>query len=99
MNSETETIELDVPTRLLESAGVLSTALGTSRSGLLVAALEDYLEHVRDGALEQEIAAAYYDDEITFEELAAVVGRKRAADFRVLKRHLEDSVVDELAEP
>ncbi|AGB32987.1 hypothetical protein C488_10066 [Natrinema pellirubrum DSM 15624] len=94
MQSDSEGLEVDAPDRLLERADVLATALGTSRSELLVAALRDYVENAREGPLEGEVAAAYYDDEVTFEELTALVGKRRAADFRLLKRQLEEASVD-----
>ncbi|OLZ41824.1 hypothetical protein A6E15_12895 [Natrinema saccharevitans] len=98
MQSDSEGIEVDAPDRLLERADVLATALGTSRSELLVAALRDYVENAREGPLEGEVAAAYYDDEITFEELTALVGTRRAADFRLLKGQLESASVDGVPE-
>ncbi|WP_135852117.1 hypothetical protein [Halorussus salinus] len=47
---------------------------------------------------DQEIAGAYYDDEISYEQLRSLVGDERAANFRVLKRQLDDDLTDELAE-
>ncbi|MFA9501945.1 ribbon-helix-helix protein, CopG family [Natrinema sp. H-ect1] len=99
MQSDSEGLEVDAPDRLLERADVLATALGTSRSELLVAALRDYLENAREGPLEGEVAAAYYDDEIAYEELTALVGKRRAADFRLLKRQLEEASVDGSPDP
>ncbi len=62
-------------------------------------ALREYLrEATHDDELKQEIADAYYDDEITFDELADLVGREEAANFRVLKRQLDDEYVDEIAD-
>ncbi|MCU4801669.1 hypothetical protein OB920_14920 [Halobacteria archaeon HArc-gm2] len=46
----------------------------------------------------QEFAAAYYDDEISFEQLEAHVGSEKAANFRVLKQQLDEDFVDEVAE-
>jgi hypothetical protein len=46
----------------------------------------------------QEIAAAYYDDEISFEQLEARVGAQKGANFRVLKRQLDEDFVDELVD-
>jgi hypothetical protein len=66
---------------------------------VLVSALREYLqEATHDDALTQEIAAAYYDDEITDEQLRALVGAEKAANFRVLKRQLDEAYVDDVAE-
>jgi len=54
-----------------------------------VTALREYLQNAaHDDALTQEIAAAYYDEEITFEQLKALVGAEEAANLRVLKQQL-----------
>jgi len=47
---------------------------------------------------DQEIAAAYYDDEITYEQLKSLVGAQEAANLRVLKQQLDDGFVDDIAE-
>jgi len=60
-----------------------------------VTALREYLQNAaHDDALTQEIAAAYYDEEITFEQLKALVGAEEAANLRVLKQQLDEDFVD-----
>ncbi len=45
-------------------------------------ALREYLQDAaHDDALTQEIAAAYHDNEITFEQLKALVGAEEAANL------------------
>lgn len=62
-------------------------------------ALREYLrEAAHDDSLTQEIAAAYYDGEITDEQLRALVGAEDAANRRVLKRQLDGEFVDEIAD-
>lgn len=46
----------------------------------------------------QELAATYYDGEISFEQLEALAGDEKAANFRVLKQRLDEDFVDEVAE-
>jgi predicted nucleic acid-binding protein len=46
----------------------------------------------------REITAAYYDDEISFEQLKALVGAEEAANLRVLKQQLDQDFVDEVAD-
>ena len=68
-----------------------------------VSALREYLrDAAHDDDLKQEIAGAYYDDRIGFDDLAALVGHEEAANFRVLKEQLHGEFVegaaDELAD-
>jgi len=84
---------------LVDRADALAAVLGEDRTDVLVSALREYLqEATHDDALTQEIAAAYYDDEITDEQLRALVGAEEAANFRVLKRQLDGAYVDDVAE-
>ncbi len=48
--------------------------------------------------MKQEIANAFYDDDITFEELKDLVGHEESANFRLLKEPLTDKFADEVAE-
>jgi len=64
-----------------------------------VTALREYLQKRRSRRrTTQEIAAAYYDEEITFEQLKALVGAEEAANLRVLKQQLDEDFVDEVAD-
>ncbi|QIO24412.1 hypothetical protein G9465_18205 [Haloarcula sp. JP-L23] len=71
----------------------------TDRTDILISALREYL---RDAAhsdeVKQEIAEAFYDDDITFEELKALVGHEEAANFRLLKQQLSEAFLDDVAE-
>lgn len=87
------------PNRLIDWADALATVLGEDRTAVLVTALHEYLQDAtHDDALTQEIAAAYYDDEITCEQLKALIGVEEAANLRVLKQQPEDGFIDEVAE-
>lgn len=99
MSSEKKRVQFRAPHRLVDRADALATVLGSDRTDILVTALREYLqEAAHDDELKQEIAAAYYDDEITFDQLADLVGREEAANFRVLKQQLDDEYAAELAE-
>jgi len=83
----------------IESGDALAPVLGEDRTDILVTALREYLqEATHDDALTQEIAAAYYDDEITLKELKALVGAEEAANLQVLKRQLDEAFLDEVAD-
>lgn len=51
-----------------------------------------------DDETKQEIAGAYYDDEITFEQLTELVGHEEATNIRVLKKQLSEAFITEIAE-
>ena len=97
--SEKKRVQFRAPSGLVDRADALAAVLETDRTDILISALRDYL---RDAAhsdeVKQEIADAFYDDEISFEELKALVGHEEAANFRLLKQQLSDEFVDEVAE-
>ncbi|WP_251329462.1 hypothetical protein [Haloplanus pelagicus] len=46
----------------------------------------------------QEIAAAYYDDEITIHQLTELVSAEAAANLWVLKQQLDEDFINEVAD-
>ncbi|MFC5973631.1 hypothetical protein ACFPYI_20060 [Halomarina salina] len=99
MSSEKKRVQFRAPHRLIDRTDALATVLGEDRTDVLVTALREYLqEAAHDDALVQEIAGAYYDDEISYEQLKALVGAEEAANVRVLKQQLDEGYVDDLAE-
>ncbi|APX95252.1 hypothetical protein [Natronorubrum daqingense] len=96
---EKKRVEFQAPHQLVDRADTLATVFGSNRTEILVTALREYLrEAAHDDELEQEIAAAYYDDEITSNQLTELVGREEAANLRVLKEQLNDEYIDEIAD-
>jgi hypothetical protein len=84
---------------LVDRADVLATVLETDRTDVIISALREYLrDAAHDNELKQEIAAAYYDDEISFDQLKNLVGHEEAANFRVLKTQLSEEFLDDAAE-
>lgn len=99
MGSGKKRVQFRAPHRLIDRTDALADVLGEDRADILVTALREYLqEATHDDALVQEIAAAFYDDEISFEELRSLVGAEEAANLRVLKQQLDEEFVDEVAE-
>ena len=99
MSSDKRRVQFRASKKLIERADTLAAVLGTDRTDVLTDALREYLrDAAHDGRLTQEIAGAYYDDEISFEQLKALVGPEEATNFRVLKRQLDDSLTEELAD-
>lgn len=99
MSSEKKRVQFRAPRRLIDRTDTLATVLGEDRTDILVTALREYLQDAtQDDALTQEIAAAYYDDEISYDQLKTLVGAEEAANFRVLKQQLEEGYVEDLAD-
>lgn len=92
-------VQFRAPSGLVDRADALAAVFETDRTAILISALRDYL---RDAAhsdeVKQEIADAFYDEDITFEELKDLVGHEEAANFRILKQQLSDEFVDDAAE-
>ena len=97
--SEKKRVQFRAPRGLVNRADTLAAVFETDRTDILIAALRDYL---RDAAhsdeVKQEIAEAFYDDDITLEELKDLVGHEEAANFKLLKEQLTDEFADEVAE-
>jgi len=99
MSTDKKRVQFRAPNRLINRTDALAAVLGEDRTDILVTALREYLQDaVHDDTLTQEIAAAYYDDEITYEQLKSLVGAQEAANLRVLKQQLDDGFVDDIAE-
>jgi hypothetical protein len=99
MSTEKKRVQFRAPNRLIDRADALAAVLGEDRTDVLVTALREYLQDAaHNDKLVQEIAAAYYDDEITFEQLKALVGAEEAANLRVLKQQLDEDFIDEVVD-
>ncbi|MFB6139642.1 MAG: hypothetical protein ABEJ26_04315 [Halosimplex sp.] len=99
MSSDKRRVQFRAPEDLVDRTDALAAVLETDRTDVLTSALREFLrEASHDDDLVQEIADAYYRDEITFEQLRGLVGHERAADFRVLKEQLDGAFVAETAE-
>lgn len=96
---ETKRVQFRAPKKLVEKADTLASVMGEDRTSLLIDALREYLRKSgREDELKQEVAGAYYDDEIAFDELKELVGKEDAESFRVLKKQLDEEYVEKLAQ-
>lgn len=96
--TEKKRVQFRAPQELVDRADSLAEVLNSDRTGILIDALREYLrETAHDDEVKQEIADAYYGDEISFDELVGLVGHEEAANFRVLKEQLETDT-EELAD-
>ena len=95
---EKKRVQFRAPKGLVQRADSLATVLETDRTTVILSALREYLrDAAHNNELKQEIAEAYYRDEITFEELKDLVGHEEAANFRILKEQLEDEFIEATA--
>lgn len=92
-------VQFRAPEGLIARADALATVLETDRTDILTEALREYLrEASHDDDLKQQIADAYYDDEITVQQLVELVGHEEASNFRVLKDQLSEEFIGATAE-
>ncbi len=99
MSSDKKRVQFRAPHRLIDRTDALADVLGEDRTDILVTALREYLQDAtHDDTMVQEIAAAYYDEELSFEQLKTLVGAEEAANLRVLKQQLDADFIDEVAD-
>jgi len=103
-SSDKRRVQFRAPRSLVERTDALATVLETDRTDVITSALREYLrDAAHDDELKQEIASAYYEDEVSFEGLKTLVGHEAAANFRVLKTQLSEEfrkeATEELVDP
>jgi predicted transcriptional regulator len=99
MSTDKKRVQFRAPHRLIDRADALAEVLESDRTDVLVTALREYLQDAtHDDALTQEIAAAYYDDEISDDQLKTLVGAEEAANLRVLKQQLSGEFLEDVVE-
>jgi predicted transcriptional regulator len=98
MSTDRKRVQFRAPHRLIDRADALADVLEEDRTDVLVTALREYLQNAtHDDALTQEIAAAYYDEDITEDQLRALLGAEEAANLRVLKQQLSGEFLEDVA--
>lgn len=96
---EKQRVQFRAPEGLVRQTDALATVLDSDRTAVIISAIREYLRNAaHDDDLKQEIAGAFYDDEITFEALKDLVGHEEAANFRVLKEQLDETFLEETAD-
>ena len=94
--SSSKRVQFRAPEQLIEQADVLASAEDRDRTDVLIEALRKYLsESTESDDVKRDLANAYYEDVIEYEQVKALLGPKEAENLRLLKEQLGDG---ELAE-
>lgn len=89
--SSSKRVQFRAPEQLIEQADVLATAEDRDRTDVLIEALRAYLsESSESDDVKRDIANAYYNDTIEYDQMKAVLGPKEAENLRLLKDQLEN---------
>lgn len=87
----TRRVNFRLPEELVEKADVAAELSHTTRTEILKAALQSYLEEVEDEeGFREAVVDLYLGGDIEFETLAAFVGRQDAESVRASKALLDD---------
>ena len=99
MSGETKRVNFNFPKQLVEQADVLGEVEQRDRTEIVVTALREYLrDATSDEQIVQEVAGAYYDGKIDFEQLRVLVGPEKAGNFRILRQQLDEEFIHDVAE-
>jgi len=88
-----------IPSPVQQKARALAIAEDKNSTDLMINTIQTYInERTENENVRQQIADAYYNDELTFEQVEELVGPEQAGNFKVLKDQLEnESLREELA--
>jgi metal-responsive CopG/Arc/MetJ family transcriptional regulator len=94
--SSSKRVQFRAPEQLIDQADVLATAEDRDRTDVLIEALREYLSESTDSDdVKRDIANAYYEGTIAYEEVKAILGPKEAENLRLLKDQLENHELTE----
>ena len=97
----TTRVNFRLPEELVERADVAADVTHRNRTDLVVAALREYLAEVEDDErFREQVVELYLDDEIGFEVLAEIIGRRDAESVQASRDVLDrgEELADELAD-
>ncbi|PSQ51285.1 hypothetical protein BRD20_11175 [Halobacteriales archaeon SW_8_65_20] len=90
MAEERTRVDFNAPRSLVERADSVAEILDTSRTRLLIDALEDELEALADDEeFRRRLADAYYDDRVDYDTIEAVLGREEAMRMKLLRESID----------
>ncbi|PSP38607.1 hypothetical protein BRC71_05485 [Halobacteriales archaeon QH_7_65_31] len=90
MAEERTRVDFNAPRSLVERADSVAEILDTSRTRLLIDALEDEFEALaNDEEFRRRLADAYYDDRVDYDTIEAVLGREEAMRMKLLRESID----------
>jgi hypothetical protein len=90
MVEEKTRVDFNAPASLIERVDGVVEVLDISRTCLLITALEDKLEELaNDEEFRRRLGDAYYNDQIDYEIVEAILGREEAIRMKLLRQSVE----------
>ena len=90
MAEEKTRVDFNAPTSLVERADSVVEILDTSRTRLLIDALEDELEALaNDKEFRRRLSDAYYDGCADYDTVEAILGREEAMRMKLLRESID----------
>ncbi|AWB26692.1 hypothetical protein [Halococcoides cellulosivorans] len=94
-DSEHKRVHFRSPADLVGQADALAEIEGTDRTDVIIEALREYIADATDDErFRHDITEAYYDGQIGYDRLEALVGTERARTAKLLKRDLDSEPLD-----
>ena len=90
MAEEKTRVDFNAPKSLVERADSVVEILDTSRTRLLIDALEDELEALaNDEEFRRRLNDAYYDGRVNYDTVEAILGREEAMRMKLLRASID----------
>jgi hypothetical protein len=90
MAEEKTRVDFNAPKSLVERADSVVEILDTSRTRLLIDALEDELEALAtDEEFRRRLSDAYYDGRVDYDTVEAILGREEAMRMKLLRASID----------
>jgi hypothetical protein len=90
MAEEKTRVDFNAPKSLIERADSVVEILDTSRTRLLIDALEDELEALAaDEEFRRRLSDAYYDGRVDYDTVEAILGREEAMRMQLLGESID----------
>jgi len=90
MAEEKTRVDFNAPTSLVERADSVVEILDTSRTRLLIDALEDELEALAsDEEFRRRLSDAYYEGRVDYDTVEAILGREEAMRMKLLRESID----------
>lgn len=92
MPEEKTRIDFNAPTSLVERVDTVADLLDTSRTRILIDALRDELEELAQAdEVRRLLTDAFYNGDIEFQTVEAVVGREEALRMKLLRDSIDST--------